>query len=261
MFKLFRKKADLPFHEENWQVYTSSINNQIASIIVDLNVADLAPISNLTEVFYLIIPFDFPSAEGLPTMESYKHINEVEDKIADLKFRYAPQLLHVATISMSSERLQMFYCHKIGDAKDFLIQIDKTFLEELTFQVDHREDKKWDDYFTLAYPTAFQMEMIKNRSNLRALVDAGDRLSKERLIYHNLNFEKEEDLNEFLDYARQEQFSLTSKVLSQEKWRICISRLDFLSYESIDSLCLPIWEKAQVYNGNYDGWETDLILR
>jgi len=64
MFKsLFKKKIRIPHHDENWQVYFSRINNQLTSVIVDINIAEIAPIKSLSEVFYLIIPFDYANED------------------------------------------------------------------------------------------------------------------------------------------------------------------------------------------------------
>ena len=165
MFRtLFRKKIELPHHDENWQVYFSRINNQKALVIFDLNVVNVAPLKILPIVFYLIVPFELASEEGLPTVGSFKLINELEDKIAEIKDKFASNIMHVATISMNSERLQMYYCNRIFDTKEFLQQIDKSFGKHLTYQIDHREDSKWDDFFNLAHPLPFQLEMIKNKN-------------------------------------------------------------------------------------------------
>jgi len=260
MFKsLFRKKIEIPSHDENWQVYFSRINNQKASVIVDLNVADIAPVKDLPFVFYLIVPYDSAGEDGLPTMESFKLINEVEDKIAELKDKYTKNLLHVATISMNAERLQMYYCHRISDTEAFLHQVDIAFGERLTYQTDYREDLKWDDFYDLAYPLPFQLEMIKNRSVVKMLIEAGDSLSKARPIHHYLNFVAEKDVADFLEFAEKEGFAIQSKEKEQDGWKVSISRSDYISYEHIDDLCLPLWEKAEAHNGHYDGWESQVI--
>lgn len=260
MFKsLFRKKIQVPSHDENWQVYFSRINNQVTSVIVDINVAEIAPINSLSEVFYLIIPFDYANEEGLPTIESYKLINEVEDKISDLIVRYGENMLHVSTLTMNSERLQMYYCHKVENSKAFLSQLDKDFGEKLTYQIDHRHDPNWSDYFNLAYPLPFQMEMIKNRIVLRQLTEAGDDLKESRNVHHYLAFMEEKDMDEFLQFAESERFVLFLKEKRDELWKLGISRQDYVSYEQIDELCLPIWEKAKSFNGIYSGWESEVI--
>ena len=260
MFKsLFKRKVKIPTHDENWQVYFSRINNQLTSVIVDINVAEIAPIKALSEVFYLITPFDFANDEGLPTLESYQLINEVEDKISELLVRFGENMLHVSTLTMNSERLQMYYCHKVENTKAFLVQIEKDFGQKLTYQIDHRHDPNWSDYFNLAYPLPFQMEMIKNRILLKELVNSGDDLKESRNVNHFLDFKEERDAEQFLEFAESERFVLFLKERRDDSWKVGISRQDYLGYEEIDELCLPIWEKAKVFNGTYSGWESEVI--
>lgn len=256
----FKRKISIPKHQENWQVYFSRINNQQTSVIVDLNIAKIAPVKVLPEVFYLIIPFDFANDNGLPSLESYKMIKKIEDEIAELNHRFAENLLHVATLTMNSERLQMYYCSKVDDSKVFLAQIDKAFNHQLTYQIDHRADPEWNDYFNLAYPLPFQLEMIKNRVVLRKLTEAGDNLVKSRKVNHYLVFNAEKDADHFMEFAENERFVLFLMEKRGDQWKLGISRNDYVSYEQIDELCLPLWEKAQVYNGTYNGWESEVIL-
>jgi hypothetical protein len=64
----------------------------------------------------------------------------------------------------------MYYCHRISDTEAFLHQVDIAFGDRLTYQTDYREDLKWDDFYDLAYPLPFQLEMIKNRSVVKMLI-------------------------------------------------------------------------------------------
>ena len=38
-----------------------------------------------------------------------------------------------------------------------------------------------------------------------------------------------------------------------------LSRIDMVDYQSVDKCVLFLWEKAQEFNGDYDGWETFIV--
>lgn len=172
LFKsLFKKKITLPAHQENWQQFPSCIHGQQAQITVDLGWAPHAPLANFQEVFYLIIPFDGETPEGLPLAETMELIKALEQQIAYHFKKAELEAVHVASISMRGERLQMYYFHKSQQVQRFVQVLVKAFGIRLTYQTDGRRDKKWEDYFTLAYPSPVQLQLIQDRKKQKDTID------------------------------------------------------------------------------------------
>lgn len=249
-------------YEEDWAVYFTAVSeNQVGTILVDLGLSLIAPVELKQNLFCLSIFINNPTEDGFASEEEIEVLNKIEDSldahlILDNKAVYAGRV-------HSCGKLQIyFYCENTIEIENVISKIITKY-PNYHFEHNYKVDKDWTCYFEILYPSPIQMQTIQNERVINALEEEGDKLKKERLVEHWIYFQNEQNRENFLSSIRSDGFEIVSKKVnknSKEKpYELIISRVDKVDYESVDNYVLYLWEKAQEFDGDYDGWETSVI--
>lgn len=259
--KIFGQKEAKTEYQPDWTFYFSNVNDKPASIATDLNLINLAPIKGQENVVYVSIKMPNPREDGLSSNEDANELWKVEDEIINafdknnLEYTFAGRLT-----SDAYRNLYFFGENTILMEK----QVSSTMITFPDFEFDfgHQPDKEWSQYFDFLYPLPRQMQIIQNRRVLEQLEKNGDRLTKEREVFHWIYFKTQNELNQFENFTQSQGFKTLRKDKSQDtdgyKFVIRVSRVDKVGYNEIDDYILQLWEKAKELNGDYDGWETSV---
>jgi regulator of RNase E activity RraB len=97
---------------------------------------------------------------------------------------------------------------------------------------------------------------------LENLKNAGDDLSKSRLVDHWFYFKNIFDRDLFLENIKETTFKVVKmEVISSEAlpYQVQLAREDFVDMSSISKVTKALRHLAKKYNGKYDGWETFVI--
>jgi regulator of RNase E activity RraB len=102
-----------------------------------------------------------------------------------------------------------------------------------------------------------------NKKVFDLLGEFGDDLSKKREVTHWFYFQNIEDLERFEQYAFDIGFKTMNKQEKKEEGKDLLliiyktetPKKDFIDFDTID-----FWEKAEKFNGKYDGWETSIEM-
>jgi regulator of RNase E activity RraB len=106
------------------------------------------------------------------------------------------------------------------------------------------------------------MERIKNMDVLNVLEEHGDTLKPVRDVHHWIYFKTNNDRRLFAEEALQLGYTVEnqSEDLTQEfPLGIQITRDQSVTPDEIDEAVLQIFRLAKKLNGQYDGWETQVI--
>ncbi|MEQ1924435.1 MAG: ribonuclease E inhibitor RraB, partial [Pyrinomonadaceae bacterium] len=79
---------------------------------------------------------------------------------------------------------------------------------------------------------------------------------------HWIYFASEAERSQFVTIVGEEGFSVEDLSKDEEHelpYKAQISRLDKVTPEATDDYILKLWQLAQDYKGNYDGWETFIV--
>lgn len=253
----FQPKAE---HQEEWEFYFSNVNDKLASIMVDLGLRTVAPMTDKPNVVWVSVKMNNPREDGLSSQEESGILGDIEDALID-KIISKHNSIYVGRLTSSGDRDLYFY---FGDTTLYDKTISEVMVAYPKYQFDFgaKEDKNWGGYFDFLYPLPQQFQSIQNRRVIDQLQKGGDKLTKERDVFHWIYFKSDSDREKFLEKIKNDNFSVVDKG-SDKSWgefayRLQIKRVDKVDQNSVDEYVIYLWKIANEIGGEYDGWETSI---
>lgn len=248
-------------HEENWATYLSQIDDDaVGSIVVDLGLRQLAPVEGLTELLIVEVPMLHARDNGLPLNEEFPVLAEIEKSFESI---LTAAIKCIFAGHLHCERITSFYFF-IGKGVDVEGLLERAIqpFSSYSFKYRLKSDPDWQAYFDFLCPSPIQNQRLGNEGVIQSLLKHGDNLEKERKVEHWIYFASEIDRSNFLDSIANQGFLVED--LSKDEdyelpYKAQISRDDKVTLEATDEYILNLWQKAQDFNGNYDGWETFIV--
>lgn len=248
-------------YEEDWAIYLGQFGeNRVGSIIVDLGLNQIAPVKSknrLLKITFFINDFD---EDGFPTKDESDKLNRIEDNLIE-KIVKSYKAIYAGRITVDGKLHSLFYAGNTAGIDDtisaFIAQNPDYRLE-----YDLTNEDNWNTYFQRLFPSPIEMQGIQNDLVIRNLESYGDNLEKEREVDHWIYFASKTDRENFLESITEEGFKVIDKseISSDENpFALHLSRIDKVDYESVNEYTIFLWEKAQKFNGHYDGWETFVV--
>lgn len=249
-------------HQEEWEFYFSNMNDKLGSIFVDLGLHKVAPIADKPNVIWVSIKMNNPREDGLSSQEESGLLGDIEDALAE-KIVSKHNAIYVGRLTSAGDRDLYFY---FGDTTLYDKTISEVMVAYPKYQFDFgsKEDKEWVGYFDFLYPLPQQFQSIQNRRVIEQLEKGGDKLTKEREVFHWIYFKSDSDRENFLEKIKNDNFSVVDKG-SDKSWGefpygLQIKRVDKVDQNSIDKSVIYLWQLANELNAEYDGWETSIEM-
>lgn len=130
------------------------------------------------------------------------------------------------------------------------------------FDCGTQEDHAWKQYMEVLYPSDGNLQRMKNRSVFDVLKQKGDTLKTPRDIFHWIYFRTKMDRNAFWAAVQPLEYRLRSEPDTESgdfPFGLCIVRFQSAEEEEVDVAVVELFRRAQEFNGDYDGWETEVI--
>ena len=130
------------------------------------------------------------------------------------------------------------------------------------FDLGKQYEPDWNQYRNVLYPSDESMERVKNMDVLEVLEEHGDTLEAVRDVHHWIYFKSSNDRKLFGEQVRQLGYEVEdeSEDLTHESpYSIQITRDQSVRQDKIDDAVLQLFRLAKELNGEYDGWETQVI--
>ena len=260
--KLFKKKSTVKpkqAYQPEWDFYFSNVDDKLSSIAVDLALNEIAPIENQPNLVWVSIPMNNPRPDGLSSNEESTILADIEDAIAD---SLTNKLGATQCGRLTSNNFRDLYFF-LGDSTLYDKAISDVMVAFPNYQYDYgiKEDPEWESYFNILYPLPTQMQSILNRRVIDNLESHGDRLTKERPVFHWMYFKSDMDRNTLLESIKNDSFE-TVNVSHDDSYEypygLQISRVDKVDLKSVDEYVLKLWNLTNEAGGDYDGWETSI---
>lgn len=248
-------------YQEDWAVYFTTVGeNQLGSIVIDLGFHNIAPIESKLKLITVTTFMNNLTEDGLSSSEESETLNQIEDYFIDLIVSNY-DVVYVGRLKYDSKILSYFYCEKTNDFENLFTEIKNQY-PNYRFDYNVKEEKNWRTYFEILYPSPFEMQVIQNGLVIENLESHGDKLEKERQVDHWIYFKSETDREKFLYAIEGMNFNIEDKSeisIGESPFSLQLSRTDKVDYESVNEYVMYLWEKAQEFNGDYDGWETFIV--
>lgn len=247
-------------HQEEWEFYFSNVNDKLGSLFVDLGLHKVAPIADKPNVVWVSIKMNNPREDGLSSQEESGLLGDIEDALVE-KIVSKHNAIYVGRLTSAGDRDLYFY---FGDTTLYDKTISEVMVAYPKYQFDFgsKEDKEWGGYFDFLYPLPQQFQSIQNRRVIEQLEKGGDKLTKEREVFHWIYFKSDSDREKFLEKIKNDNFSIVDKG-SDKSWgelsyNLQIKRVDKVDQNSVDEYVIYLWKLANEIGGEYDGWETSI---
>jgi uncharacterized protein (TIGR01619 family) len=243
---------------DQWDFYPLRVDDQPASIFLNMSLAQRAPVRGFERMAYLRVIMRAPRDDGLSSQDEYDRLIEVEEGvIAEIEKDGATG--YVGRNTSSGNRDFFFYTR---DAAAFERAARKAMQSypEYRFETGGRPDSKWSTYFDFLYPSPLDIQRMGNRAVLRQLEEAGDVHDAVRAIDHMVVFRDKAATQRFAAFVRSRGFEVTSTAPAEHDpkvFHVEFKRQDRAS--DIDAIVDELYEAARKHGGEYDGWASEVV--
>jgi uncharacterized protein (TIGR01619 family) len=244
---------------ENWDFYPCRVEDEPATIMLNLALAKEAPLETLSICTWLRVPLKSPRPDGLSSPEEFDRLCEIGDALEAAVDEASTQLRYVGRCTCGGRR--DFYAYaESGVAAEAVLSSVMAAFPEYEFDIGHREDPEWKLYREFLYPTDRSMQLIYNRRVLEALEESGDPLSESRPIRHFVYFDANTQIEAFRQALVIAGFEIVGGGLSEDSDRqsIVFERSESVDFLHVNQLTMQLLDLANSHGGDYDGWETEI---
>lgn len=241
----------------NWDTYFCRVDGNPASILVDLALADVAPLAAFPVMGYLSVGLRLPDEHGLPARDEYERLGALEDHLERVLTAGAEAVY--AGRSATAGRFDCFFYLRDGEDWGTRAAGAMSCFPEYDWEAGAQNDASWQAYSEFLFPDAYAMHGIQNRRALGDLLEQGDDPEKSRDIEHWAVFAGEAEAGNFARAVREKGFAVLSAPSPAEsggaperEFFVRFSRPD--APEGIDEISYPLLELALEHGGAYQGW-------
>ncbi|MGA4719842.1 DUF695 domain-containing protein [Fictibacillus nanhaiensis] len=249
---------------DNWNFYIDELDENLASFVVDLDVTEEINISKYKWLFTVKLIVKSPTELGFPDEREDELMGELEyDLMEKLN---EEDIIQVGRLTTNGTREFFYYAKKEKQVK-IIDQLALAIFDKSGYQTEIsnlEEEEPWSFYYEFLYPNEYHLQQMGNRDLVELLEQENDDLEHPREIQHWIEFQTLKDLNAFEQDIHKEGFKTVELEVEKNEegtFNITISREDSVDYDMIDAVTYLIIETAQKYNGEYDGWESPVVLK
>jgi hypothetical protein len=250
---------------ENWNYYLCRVNDRPASVFLDLAAGREGPREARPWLAWVWLRMQHPRDDGLSDRDEAEVLWKLEDAVVAGVTRTL-DAQHVGRITSAGRREIYFYTAGPDPApavRDAAARALEACAAGYDYQANAKRDPAWSHYFDVMHPNPWEMHLIRNRGVLEALASHGDDLSVPRRVHHWIYFPTPAHRDAFAAVARERGFGTLRLDPCPEGTEIAFGlqahRVDGVSQKAIDSVCHELFTLAQEHDGNYDGWETQVV--
>jgi uncharacterized protein (TIGR01619 family) len=243
---------------DHWDSYFCKVNGELASILVDLGLADQAPISAYSIVLVVSLHLKNPRSDGLSDSSEFETLRSIEDSLTK-SLSSSNNAVSVGRITSAGRREFYFYAPSLNGFEAVVTDLMARF-PGYEYECSNHDDTSWKQYFDVLYPSPAEYQRMSNRRVIENLQLHGDPLTKPRPVDHWIYFRNEASRNLYVNHIKSKGFVVVDQSTQdgERPHSLHITRVDNVDPESIDSVVLDLLELAIKMDADYDGWETSI---
>jgi uncharacterized protein (TIGR01619 family) len=242
---------------DEWDFYRLQVDDQPASIFLDMGIARLAPLDTHASMAYLRVHMLHPTEDGLSSQVEFEDLIALEDAvIAEITADGAT--IYVGRNTSRSNRDFYFYTAEAALFEAAATDAMSAF-PAYSFETGGRADPEWRAYFEFLFPSPRSRQQMANRDVIRNLESHGDLLDESRQIDHLAIFGRAADCDAFARLVSGQGFVTADpcRRANDGRFHLEFSRLD--RPRDIDDVSIPLFEAALNHDGDYDGWGCTVV--
>jgi uncharacterized protein (TIGR01619 family) len=249
---------------DNWDFYFSNVNDEVASILVNLGISDSVPDPQRPWLQWIWVYFQKPSDDGYPTPDENEDstLDQIEEALTQA-VKESLEAEMVGRITTQKRREFFFYGPRAAGFEEAVADALKSF-PAYQFKMGTREDPDWSHYLDILYPTPEDLWIIRNRHLVEVLEGYGDSLQAPRSVNHWIYFKSPEDRHNFVAEVVNSGFNVIEEsedddVETKLRYGVELERVDHVDWDSINHVTLQLLRLTKQVGGKYDGWETIVL--
>lgn len=202
-----------------------------------------------------------PREDGLSSSAEWEELGRLEDALSDRLSRKL-KAVFVGRVTSDGQRHFYYYAPTKADFEPVTSQALNSWLD-YRFECSTTFDPEWITFQEVLCPSPEEMETIKNLKVLDVLEKHWDDLAAPREVSHWVYFETPENRRRFNQEAQALGYEVKyerdlEEGSSVNRYCTCLVREDKVEYASINEVVIELFRLASDFNGDYDGWETQV---
>lgn len=239
---------------DDWDFYFLHIDDEPASIFLNLGLAQDAPLESKPYMAYVRILMRQPRPDGLSSQEEYDALIDVEDVLTE---RLAARGDIYAGRNTSGGNRDFYYYTADPDGFTETASAAVALHRQYEFEIGGRLDADWEVYRSFLYPSPVSLQSIFNRRVIKNLEAHGDKLSSSRVIDHVAYLPTASGTRSLRDFLTDAGFEVGEPEIGNGALILSFKRQD--RPDQIDKVVLPIVRRIQELGGEYDGWGCEVV--
>lgn len=238
-----------------WNFYALLVDDQPASIFVDLGIANDAPLTAFPNMAYLRVRMNSPRPDGLSSQEEYNTLIEIEERV-EQAIKRSGQSLYVGRNTSSGNR--DFYFYTRDASIEYTLREIMENWPDYAFQTGERVDADWSTYWRFLYPSPEDFQRMGNRDVIDQLLKNGDHIDIPRKIDHLAIFTTPHGRDAFAQHLKNKGYAISDTTdVDDNQFQIAFDKVD--RPDQIDDVTIDLYRNAQQNGGEYDGWGCSVV--
>ena len=236
-----------------WDSYPLRVDDEPASIFLDLALARSAPRTSHPTMAYLRVRMRQPRPDGLSSQEEAQALFALEDAL-DQAFAEGGHAIYAGRNTSAGNRDFYFYT---ADGARFESAAERAMqgFPGYEFSIGTQPDPEWRVYFDFLYPTPDDHQRMLNRRVLHQLAQHGDDPEKPRPIDHMAVFGGAAVCAAFIEQVRGQGFAVTAgHPLTRDDGSFAVEFTRADRPAEIHGITLELVALIHSHQGDYDGW-------
>lgn len=247
---------------EHWDFYFTTMEEQPASIFLDMGIEEEVPVPNRTWMLWARVLFQHLREDGLSDGAESDTLYEIEDVIGGAVADAVGAEL-VGRVTHNGGRSFHYYGSEFAGFEEAVSRAMTAF-PDYEWESGTMQDPDWEFYRDVLYPTPEDQQCMQNRQVIEVLQEHGDTLEQERPVSHWAYFAEEGSRKRFVKAVEKLGYKVENQTTSDDADNphplgVMFERVDLVDWGSINDVTLELFELAHSLSGYYDGWETVLI--
>jgi len=237
-----------------WDFYMSLVDDEPASIMVDLGIKSSVPMNSHGFMGYMRTKMNAPRPDGLSSQEEFDTLLKIERAVDHVISSDEDAHFYVGRNTSSGHRDFYFYTINLERLHQRLEEVVRDF-PKYVFSLGGREDRDWSSYLNFLYPSPADHQRMMDRQVCDQLEAKGDDLSVEREIDHRVYFKEKSSLKNYRDYLNDRDYYDIQ--MGKTKPVFGTHFVDFKHLgapNQVSDVVYDLYTKAIELGGEYDGW-------
>lgn len=245
---------------QDWVLYPVTMEGAPASVIVNLALAERAPMKEYAQLLWVSIRMEHPGERGMGVAEEADAFGPIEDALVS-RMESGLGALYPGRIRTKGEWRLYYYARTSAGFKEAVDGVMKGYPTR-KYTIGEKSDAGWELYRTVLFPDEERLAWTKDFRVVVQLQESGDPLTEARRVDHWIYFPDAAARDRFAPAAKAAGFAVDANgpvQEAQEQPGIRIYRTDFVDIDRIHAVVMELRALAQKHGGDYDGWETAVL--